>query len=183
MTLPNFIIIGAGKSGTTSLAYQLGQHPDIYISDPKEPHYFSINWDKGIDWYRNIFARAGKCTAIGEASATYSLYPEYKNVPERMSSVLGKELRIVYIVRNPVERMLSHCQHDKIAGLVPADASYKSLLGESDKYFQGSCYATQLERYNSIFGSAQIKIVVFESYVREPTCGTEGGFHVPESGP
>jgi len=64
--------------------------------------------------------------------------------------------------------MLSHCQHDKIAGLVPANASYKSLLGESDKYFQGSCYATQLERYNTIFGSARIKIVIFESYVREP---------------
>ena len=158
MSLPNFIIIGAGKSGTTSLAHQLGQHPDIFLSDPKEPHFFSINWHKGIDWYLNIFSRANNCSAVGEASATYTLYPEYKDVPERMASVLGENVRLLYIVRNPVERMLSHCQHDKISGLVPVNAPYQSMLGESGKYFQGSCYASQLERYTAIFDPGSDKV-------------------------
>ena len=76
--LPNFLVIGAAKSATTSLCELLGQHPDVFILDPKEPHFFTRHYELGWKWYKSLFSNAGSYERIGEGSTSYSqkgLYP------------------------------------------------------------------------------------------------------------
>jgi len=162
---PNFMIIGAGKSGTTTLAHHLGQHPDIFVSDPKEPHYFTLNWDRGAEWYTGLFEGAGYFSARGEASATYTLFPEFTDVPKRIRQYCEEGMRFIYIVRHPVERMLSHWAHDKMAGNIPVEQSIEDLLGSGTKYEYASSYALQIEQYLQYFDQFSIKVVVFEKYI------------------
>jgi hypothetical protein len=70
-SLPNFLIIGAMRSGTTSVARQLGEHPDVFMAPQKEIHFFDFHWEKGIEWYRAQFRGAGDESAVGEASPSY----------------------------------------------------------------------------------------------------------------
>lgn len=162
---PNFMIIGAGKSGTTTLAHHMGQHPDIFISDPKEPHYFTLNWDRGAEWYAGIFEGARSFGVRGEASATYTLFPEFTDVPKRISQYCEEGMRFIYIVRHPVERMLSHWAHDKIIGNIPVERSIESLLDYGIKYEYASLYTLQLEQYLQYFEQSSIKVIVFEKYI------------------
>jgi hypothetical protein len=69
---PNFIIIGPPKCASTSLHYYLGQHPDIFTTKVKETRFFSLYYDKGMDYYAHYFDNAGKAKAIGEATPSYS---------------------------------------------------------------------------------------------------------------
>jgi hypothetical protein len=105
---PNFIVIGAARSGTTSLHKYLEAHPDIFMSDIKEINFFSNQkyWQKGIDWYKRHFARANH-TAVGEASTSYTNFPLIKNVPKRMHTFLP-HAKLIYIVRDPIDRFISH---------------------------------------------------------------------------
>ena len=85
--LPNLVVIGAQKCGTSGLHYHLGLHPEISMSKPKELNFFieERNWPRGLDWYRAHFdARA---TVRGESSPNYTAYPQHLGVPERMHSV------------------------------------------------------------------------------------------------
>ncbi len=97
--LPNFLIIGAAKSATSFFARQLSGNPKIFICDC-EPHFFSLNYHKGIDWYSKNFQGAGNNTLVAEKSNTY-LY--MSNAPERICSMLPN-VKILAILRNPIER-------------------------------------------------------------------------------
>ncbi|HLF04873.1 MAG TPA: sulfotransferase, partial [Dehalococcoidia bacterium] len=83
--LPNFCIIGAQKSGTTSLAYYLRAHPDVFLAPGKEVHYFNANFEKGTEWYKSRFAGAGKQKAVGDATPNYLAHPQ---APARMAGVI-----------------------------------------------------------------------------------------------
>ena len=116
--LPNFIVIGAMKSGTTSLFHYLQAHPQVFMSPLKEVEFFveEKNWRRGMDWYRAQFAGASPgALAIGEASTAYTKYPEYPGVPERIASSLP-DARLIYILRDPIERIRSHYQHRVLSG-------------------------------------------------------------------
>ena len=69
---PNYFVIGAPKAGTTSLCSHLGAHPDVFMSDPKEPQFFSHNLHRGYEWYASLFESASGHAAVGEGSTTYS---------------------------------------------------------------------------------------------------------------
>src|SRR5207244_11766706 len=85
--LPTFLVIGAMKSGTTSLYRYLQAHPDVYMSEEKELNYFTggQNWERGVSWYEAQFEKAGSARAIGEASTNYTNYPQIAAVPERIA--------------------------------------------------------------------------------------------------
>src|SRR4029079_2322923 len=104
--LPTFIVIGAMKAGTTSLARYLGEHPDVFVCSPKEPQFFieSGTWDRGVAWYRELFAGGRDSIARGEASTDYSKLPRHGGVVDRIAEV-APEARIVYLVRDPIERI------------------------------------------------------------------------------
>ena len=110
MSLPNFMCIGAAKSGTTTLYDILRQHPDIFLPSFKEPHFFDIteNYNKGLDWYRkNYYSKTNKQT-IGDFTPSYFFDTQS---PRRIHASLGSGVRFVVLLRDPVDRAYSHYLH------------------------------------------------------------------------
>ena len=106
-SLPNFIIIGAAKSATTTLTTILPKHPDIFISKTKEPKFFGRYYNKGWDWYASRFSEGQGSALRGEGSTMYtSQMKAFKNTPELMHQYLPK-LKLIYIVRHPLDRIIS----------------------------------------------------------------------------
>lgn len=162
MGLPDFVIIGAHKCGTTSLHYYLQFHPEIVTSDLKETNFFSIDeyWNKGIEWYQSHFRGGGR--VCGEASPSYTMYPKYPLAPERLHSI-APEAKLIYLVRDPLERLLSHYldvvkggQETRSFGEV-----VESLTAE-DTLVSFGCYAMQLERYLRYFPCDRILVLSAE---------------------
>ena len=145
--LPNFLVIGAAKAGTTALTEYLRAHPEVFVSDPKEPQFFpeEFNWHLGLDWYARHFAGAGDARAIGEGSTTYTRFPHSKGVPERIAATLPG-VRLVYVVRHPIERMISQYQQHRYHGWEP-ERSVERALRDNLFYTDISRYATQVEQY------------------------------------
>jgi hypothetical protein len=160
--LPNFLVIGAMKSGTTSLFNYLRAHPQIFMSPLKEADFFveEKNWQRGLNWYRTQFAGASPgSVAIGEASTSYSKYPEYRGVPEKISACLPA-VRLIYVVRDPIERIRSHYQHDALVGRERAPIEDAVLA--DPRYVDCSRYAFQLERYLNWFPRERILVIASE---------------------
>lgn len=105
--LPNLVVIGAKKAATTSLYHYLASHPDIWMSPEKELDFFVAerNWPRGIGWYRSHFNAAA--AVRGEASPYYTALPAHRGVAERMAGLMP-DARLVYLVRDPIERLMSH---------------------------------------------------------------------------
>jgi hypothetical protein len=158
--LPNFLVIGAMKGGTSSLYRYLRDHPEIFMPRVKEPTFFSSNWDRGLEWYERLFDGAGQALALGEASTEYTAYPHIPSVPARIAKVVP-EARLVYIVRNPVDRMLSEYHYNLVRGLERDPSADRSLL-EDSTYHNVSCYALQIEQYLEFFSRDQLLIVKSE---------------------
>src|SRR5437867_237452 len=95
--LPNFLLIGAMKAGTTSLYQYLRSHPNVFMASPKELHYFSHRREASLDWYKAHFSAANAAAAVGEASASYTTYPECESVPERIADVMP-DIRLLYLI-------------------------------------------------------------------------------------
>jgi hypothetical protein len=169
--LPNFIVIGAMKAGTTSLFHYLQAHPQVFMSPLKEVDFFveELNWKRGLDWYRKQFHGAGpESLAIGEASTAYTKYPEFRGVPERIATHLP-EARLIYIVRNPIDRIRSHYQHRVLIGAERAPIDVAVLHDE--RYVNCSRHAMQLERYLERFPREKLLLITSEELraVRVPT--------------
>jgi hypothetical protein len=143
---PNFFVIGAQKSGTSTLHRLLQQHPQAFLCDPKEPHFFSDPraWRNGPEWYASLFRGAGRAVAVGEASTTYAMYPHYAGVVDRLTSIVA-EPRLIYLLREPVARIRSAYLHALALGAEtrPMDAA----LRRDPRYLLTSCYAMQLEQW------------------------------------
>ena len=110
-TLPNFLVIGAMKSGTSSLTTYLASHPDVFVCEPREPNFFSTNTHRGLSWYESLFWEADGCRAVGESSTGYTKAPTIGGVPERIAAVLPS-VRLIYLIRHPVERIRSMYVHE-----------------------------------------------------------------------
>ena len=163
MPLPNLIIIGAMKCGTTSLHFQLHRHPEIAMSRSKELNFFveSRNWKRGPAWYA---ARFPSGTAIrGESSPSYSHAAKFPGVPARMHSVVP-DARIVYMVRDPIERVISHWIH------TVADGTERRPLAEAvadDLYVDRSRYWRQISAYLEHYPPSRILVVAMEDLSRD----------------
>ena len=143
--LPNLIVIGAARCGTTSLHRYLNLHPEIEMSPVKEPQFFNDwNWDRGLAWYEDQFPASAKI--VGESSPTYTAHPVHPHVPERMASVVP-DARLIYLVRDPIERLLSGYRFRRWI-LHREDRPVDEALAdfEASLHVVSSCYAMQLER-------------------------------------
>ena len=150
----NAIVIGAMKSGTTSLFKWLSTIHGISASRPKDTKFFldesqGGNYSNGLDWYSAQFLDNPETVWRMEASTHYSKYPDYRGVPKRISESLAK-LKLIYVVRNPVERSLSHFFHNLVVDGTVADIN-ASLECFKCKYFYYSDYALQLAQYHKYF--------------------------------
>ena len=175
---PNLFVIGAMKCGTTSLHRYLGAHPDIFMSDPKEPTHFvdreqlrpyfpeiSRNgyWD--LQSYLNLFEPAKDRKIIGESSTNYSKLPNITGVAERIWD-FERDAKILYIIRDPVERAISHFKHALSHRL-----EYRSIVEavtQNPHYRAASYYAMQLRPYMELFGPQQIKVATLEDLRQDP---------------
>ncbi len=104
--LPGFLCVGAAKSGTTSLHEILSAHPDIYLPERKEIHFFENdeNYSKGLKWYEQYFLAYKNEKITGEITADYMFY-DY--VPKRIATALGNQVKLIYMLRDPVDRAYS----------------------------------------------------------------------------
>lgn len=160
-TLPNLIIIGARKCATTSLHYYLSLHPHIAMSREKELHFFVAerNWPKGIGWYKSNFV--GAAQIHGEASISYTMFPEFRGVPERMYSVVPGA-KLIYIVRDPIERIISDYIHEVAQEREHREIAEALVDMEASPYVCRSRYAMQLAQYLDFFPPRSILILTSE---------------------
>ena len=157
--LPNLLIIGSIKGGTTSLQHYLAQHPEISMSARKELHYFDRDdWRERRDWYEAQFE--GFDTPIrGEATPHYTVHPGVAGVPEKIASLIP-DAKLVYSVRDPLERLRSHAVQRLAQGdRTPLSHYLRTWETEPNGVVHASFYATQLERYLDCFGAEQILVV------------------------
>jgi hypothetical protein len=167
MALPTFFIIGAPKAGTSSLHFYLDQHPQIQMSEPKEPRYFA-GPENGLPYPPDHIAEIGAYEALfdpavavrGESSTDYAIHPRRSGAPERIKQAVP-EARLVYLVRDPVARTVSH--YKMTTALLGERRSLREALGDfSDlhsPYISASLYATQLELYLRHFPAEQILLI------------------------
>jgi len=167
---PNFLVIGAMKSGTTSIYKLLGNHPEINICLIKEPRFFNLevdgqgSWELGLDWYRNLYYPAAGLT--GEVSTSYTDFPEHQGVPQRIHSI-NAEARIVYVLRNPVDRALSHYCHRVIMGR--EERLIHRAMGKGiNRYITQGMYFLQLQQYMQLFPMKQICVLMAENMWKNP---------------
>lgn len=175
--LPNLIVIGAAKCGTSSLHYYLDLHPEVQMSRPKELNFFISdssfdpepyiadqsearligergNWERGIEWYSSFFSTDAPIR--GETSVAYT-YPWYEGVAERLAEVVP-DAKLIYVVRDPVERIISHYQQYRLGGREwrPLNAA---LASDRNGYVAPSRYASALAPYLERFPRERILVV------------------------
>lgn len=140
--LPDALVIGATKAGTTSLFHYLSVHPQVYMHQQKELRFFSDpeRFVRGVQWYRNEFAAAGDRVAM-ESSNAYTRDPVYPGVPERIAAVCP-DVRLVYVVRDPMARLESHYRHRLAMGREWRDPD--TAVRVEPSYVAASLYGYQL---------------------------------------
>jgi hypothetical protein len=179
--LPNLFILGVAKSGTTTLADALRQHPEVFITPTKEPTFFSsdINYARGMDWYlRTFFPAADNFRYRGEASPSYIYFAD--KAARRMRADLGaQDLRFMVILRNPVDRAYSHYWHNvhrwrqENLSFEQALQAEETRLRQGDKelndlgriryaYFAAGLYARQLQAFWKYFPREDCLLLLYE---------------------
>lgn len=175
--LPTFLVIGAAKCGTTALNAYLDQHPDVVMCPYKEPHYFSTDvlFERGIDWYKGLFAELQPAKACGGASTSYTRAPEYPATAARIHAAIP-DVRLVYVVREPVSRtesdILQAVKYARHAlGRKVAEIDLERLLEENPVAIHSSEYIVQIRTYLEYFGRDQL-LVLLQSDLRKDPHGT-----------
>lgn len=194
--LPDFLIIGAQRAGTTSLFQYLASHPDVTPSFPKEVHYFTNQYQRGPGWYRSHFPLAAWRTAVqrrgrrplltGEATPYYLAHP---HAAQRVRQDLP-DARLIVLLRNPVDRAYSHYQHEVASGIetltfadalaregdrlnselakIKQDEGYLSFNYQHFSYLERGIYAEQIARWLEHFGREQLLILCSEEFSAQP---------------
>jgi hypothetical protein len=169
--LPNFFIIGAMRSGTTSLARYVGAHPGVFMAPEKEVHFFDRHHDRGLDWYRSRFAGYEGQPSVGEATQTYLFMPD---VPARIAAVVP-DAKLIAILRNPVDRAYSHfwmnrslrTESRQAAEALTADPA-KAGSVPSFPYLDRGRYLPQLQRVCEHFSRDALHVLLFEDLLARP---------------
>lgn len=175
MRLPDFIVIGGMRCGSTSLANFIRDTSGFYVPSGKEMHFFDRRYDYGIDWYASHFP-VGPDVIAGEATPNYLSHAE---APARIKSVLPAA-RLVAILRDPVARAYSHYWHrvarqDEDLSFLDALRVENERLNEDDRtypehiaYLERSRYGAHLARFFDMFPSSQIRVLILEEIGARP---------------
>ena len=191
--LPDFIIAGVQKGGTTFLFQEMLRHPEVRGALTKEVHFFDSNWERGIDWYSGMFpsSRPGVTMIRGEASPVYIFHPLGVH---RIADTLT-DPRLIVIVRDPVQRALSHYKHERRLGFEPCTTFEEALASEEERvaadfdavrrgwtsqsfavghfsYTRRGLYAEQLKRAANAIGRDRVLVLVSEEMFADPRSST-----------
>lgn len=162
-SLPSFVVVGAMRSGTTSLARYVGAHPDVHVAPHKEVHFFDKNFDRGLAWYETQFSPSGE-HAIGDVTPHYMFNPQ---AVERMVSVLP-DAKLIAILRNPIDRAYSHYWQNRSQGR--EQRTFEEIVRAqgpppkhaSRAYVEMGRYLTQLQRLCTHYRREQLKVLLFD---------------------
>lgn len=166
MPLPQFLIIGAMKSGTTTLFRDLILNPRVFQPEDKEIGGFrddKILSKEGLDAYTARFSRATADQICFEASVRHAFLPLHPGVPERVMSILGPKTKILYLVREPLTRSISHQIHAHRLNWCGPDINHEIRVYPI--LIDVSRYAMQIKPWFNRFGPANVKVIKFEDYV------------------
>jgi hypothetical protein len=159
--LPTFIGIGAQRAGTTWAYNCLAQHPEVFMSEQKELHFFYAHYDRGMSWYEEQFAAAGGAIARGEIS------PDYMYSPDALRNIARDlpEVRLFLILRNPIDRAIS--------AYVLRDARNQGLsFGDACRRFpvliERGMYCRHLDAVTALFPAERLKILFYDDLVARP---------------
>jgi hypothetical protein len=170
--LPDFLIIGAAKSGTSTLYRYLLSHPQLYLSTIKEPCFFDANvaWSKGLDWYRSLFADARPDQRCGEASTNYTRWPQVSGVPARIAATLP-EVKLIYLMRHPVDRAHSHYVHRYTKEVYPGQPitkTFEEFVDTDPMCLDSSDYMLQITQYLEYFPREAFLFLLTETLSSDP---------------
>lgn len=154
--LPHFLIVGAMKAGTTTLYRDLCRSPQIFMPEQKEPNTLARLTDPAaiVRDYATLFPRSSVGKIRGEASTTYTKRPKYDGVAERAHAVCGGDLRIVYLRRDPIQRIVSHFRHEVQLGLLASD--FSEALRAHPFLIEYSRYDWQIAPWKELFGDDHV---------------------------
>lgn len=164
--LPNFIVIGAAKCGTTSLCELLGSHPEIYFSNPKEPRYFSNEKypDQALrDQYEALFSGVTTETAVGEGTTVYTHPIVSALAAERIAATIA-DCRIIFMVRHPIRRLESDWRMRCHEGW--ADADINNAIRENWSLVAHSLFWKNFSPYKELFPESKLQIVFLEDFAQ-----------------
>jgi len=197
--LPDFLILGAQRAGTTSLASHLARHPGVFTTAPKEVHFFDLHVGRGVDWYRAHFPMRRTCeavrrrvggVAVGEATPYYAFHP----LAAERAHALVPDARLVFLARDPVDRAASHYHHELRWGFEDAP-TFEAALGREEErlageetrlragsiafshahnhhsYFARGLYARQLREWLAHFPRERLLVVGSEALFARPVEG------------
>jgi len=174
---PDFIIIGAMKSATSTLHKQLSAQSGIFMSTPKEPNFFSDDpiYRRGLDWYKGLFREAEADDICGESSTHYTKLPDYPETLQRLKSAIANP-KLIYVMRHPVERLISHYMHQWSEGVITCDIN--QAIDRYPELINYSCYHKQLAPFIDAFGREILMLIFFNDLKTSPQASLEliGGF-------
>lgn len=177
MRLPDFLLIGSMKCGTTTLFRDLETHPRIFMPEDKEPHALiddEVLTPAGLARYAALFKPARDDQLAGEASTGYTKIPWKTGATVRAKQVLRPDLKLLYIVRDPIARVISHHYHQHAAGRTGSDIA--ETIASDARLVDYSRYGTQIEPWLDAYGLEQLRVLRFESFTADRAGTMRGVF-------
>ncbi|MEM7338957.1 MAG: sulfotransferase [Actinomycetota bacterium] len=161
MTLPNFVYIGTGKSGSTWLFETLRRHPNVYLAPSKETTFFDLNRHRGVAWYEAFFAGSKGESVVGEIAHRYLQIPD---VASSMAEVLGTDIRLMVTFRKPIDFLVSDYRFAIRNGKQPE--SFERFVIENDR-LDAVAYSARLQPFRDTFGDERILVTSFGDLVAD----------------
>ena len=170
--MPDFLLIGGMKCGSTTLHDYLVNHPKLAEPQYKEPGFFSRDerFELGLDWYRGLFASAQPGQLAFESSTCYTRHPHFSDAAGRIHEHLP-DIKLVYIMRHPVDRLYSHYRHAMLERQKKDTGPVISLgaaLLETEEYFDSGCYLKQIEQYTKYYDRDRFFFLTLDELKTDP---------------
>jgi hypothetical protein len=168
LKLPSLLIIGAQKSGTTTLYRDLLTQPGVYFPYVKEPTALGddrVLTPEGLAEYAGLYKASSDTDVRGDASTGYARIPKFKNVPQRALRVLGPDIKLIYIIREPISRIVSH--HHHILTNLPCAPLVDDFIHEAEHHtLEFTRYAMQFKAWLEHYPIDQTRVLIFEEYTK-----------------
>jgi hypothetical protein len=185
MALPTFLLAGAQRCGTTTMYRLLKRHPEIYLTRPKELHFFDMKWELGLDWYEAQFKPRPRHKQLGEATPIYMYDGPAR---ERMIETLP-DVQLLIMLRNPIDRAYSHYLHMRARGHEKLDTFEAATAKESKRlsrdtravrrrysYVDRGHFIVQLEALEAAYGRDRMHVMLLEDLKTDRTATLEAAF-------
>ncbi|WP_020529662.1 sulfotransferase domain-containing protein [Flexithrix dorotheae] len=163
--LPNFIIIGSPRAGTTWIDNNIRCHPEIFMPKKKELHFFDRDFEKGLAYYHSYFDTVTNEKVIGEATPSYLHKP---GIAQKIYDTLGKDIKIIVSLRHPVDRLYSRYWNAKSKFNENKNLTFEEKIKSKQEFISEGLYASHLKKYYELFPAENILVLLFDDLEEDP---------------